>query len=330
MILEGGRARDAARELRLSRRTLLNWERRLGEGVVLRGRPRRVLDPESVRRVEASIAEVGPTLGVEPLKARFPEVSRRALRELLCRHRASYAREHAREVEDLTWIFPGAVWAMDHTEGPAGRRGIMGPILQVRDLASGKVLLWLEVRATAEGVRLVLEDLFRAEGVPLVLKSDNGSAFASELVREYLRSRGVTLLLSPPRRPRYNGSVEASMRWLKERTDHQARRLGAAAVWSPEALERARRISNALPRSAWAKAPESIWEARPEAQGGVTKCVSGDGRARAGAPPQRGGPCARGGPGPLSRSSSRAPSHHPCARRARHSSGPEEANSSTH
>jgi transposase InsO family protein len=264
VILEGGTTKDAARDLRLCRRTLLDWERKLARGVVRRGRPRRALAPETLGKVEETIERVGPTLGLEPLKALFPQASRRALREILLCYRERYGREKALEVQSLTWLVPGMVWAMDHTERPGERRQGADPIFALRDLASAKLLLWLRSRPTSLDVLLALEQISRTEGLPLVIKSDNGSAFASAIVRAYLESRGVTLLLSPPRRPRYNGAIEASIRWLKCRTEHQARRLGIADVSSVEVLEEARRVANALPRSAKARAPESTWETRPQ------------------------------------------------------------------
>jgi len=52
--------------------------------------------------------------------------------------------------------------------------------------------------------------LFLRFGPPLVLKADNGSAFDNDQVRGLLAAWGVTLLLSPVRRPQYNGSIEAA------------------------------------------------------------------------------------------------------------------------
>jgi transposase InsO family protein len=75
------------------------------------------------------------------------------------------------------------------------------------------------------------DDHFEREGTPLVLKSDNGSAFIAAELRELCAKWGVELLWSPPRTPRYNGSVETGMRWLKECTEQVALRAGRHSQW---------------------------------------------------------------------------------------------------
>ena len=74
----------------------------------------------------------------------------------------------------------------------------------------------------AEEVERVLADMFAQHGVPLVLKLDNGRGFIARRLRAFCRRYGITLLHSPVRRPRWNGSCEASVRWAKGR---------AAAAW---------------------------------------------------------------------------------------------------
>jgi transposase InsO family protein len=170
--------------------------------------------------------------------------------------REIYAHQHA--LSELTWRLPGAVWAMDHTEAPD-----RSPIIAVRDLASGQVLEWLESRPTSEGVLEVLHPLIEEAGAPLVFKSDRGSAFTAHATEEFLNSRGIIHLLSPPRYPSYNGAIESTIRWMKLRTRHQAWLLGSAESWSAEVLERAKEIANAHVSSPGREAPDAIWKARP-------------------------------------------------------------------
>jgi len=78
----------------------------------------------------------------------------------------------------LHWRRPGTVWAIDFAEPPLSIEGSFDYLLAVRDLASGMQLLWLPVTdETARTAMAGLEALFRQHGPPLVLKSDNGSAF---------------------------------------------------------------------------------------------------------------------------------------------------------
>jgi transposase InsO family protein len=87
----------------------------------------------------------------------------------------------------LHWHRPGAVWAMDHTEPPCAVDGRWRHILAVRDLASRMQLGWIPVTSEdAHEACQALEGLFRRYGPPLVLKSDNGSAFISDDTRKLL------------------------------------------------------------------------------------------------------------------------------------------------
>jgi transposase InsO family protein len=83
-------------------------------------------------------------------------------------------------------------------------------VLVVRDLATGYQVVALPVKhATADVAAMALLSLFRLQGPPLVLKTDNGSHLIGRPVTRLLHSWNVELLRSPPGTPRYNGSVEA-------------------------------------------------------------------------------------------------------------------------
>ena len=47
----------------------------------------------------------------------------------------------------------------------------------------------------------------------------------------FLLSWGVKHILSPPRRPQYNGGIEASNRWMKVGTEQEAEAAGRAGGW---------------------------------------------------------------------------------------------------
>jgi transposase InsO family protein len=61
--------------------------------------------------------------------------------------------------------------------------------------------------------------LFLEHGAPLVLKSDNGSGFIAEAMRDFLARSQVPPLYSPPYTPEYNGAVKAGSRarWTSAR-----------------------------------------------------------------------------------------------------------------
>lgn len=115
----------------------------------------------------------------------------------------------------------------------------------MRDLASGMQLAWTPVSdATAEEALLVLEGLVRAHGPPLVLKSDNGSAFLSEACAAWLARWRIVPLRSPVRMPRFNGACEAGIGAAKRRTEYFAARAGREFDWSADDLAAAQRWAN--------------------------------------------------------------------------------------
>ena len=73
--------------------------------------------------------------------------------------------------------------------------------------------------ATAAEALPVLEALVAQHGPPLVLKSDNGSAFISQRFAEWLAAWQIVPLFSPVRMPRYNGACEAGIGGMKRRTE---------------------------------------------------------------------------------------------------------------
>jgi hypothetical protein len=198
------------------------------------------------------------------LRTRFPDLARAELDDLLKGYRRCWRAANPRLLHRLHWRRPGAVWAIDFAEAPALIDGRYGYMLAVRDLASGQTLLWQPVEApTAEVVVTELLMLFTLHGAPLVLKSDNGSAFIADALRWELQRWGVGPLFSPARCPEYNGAIEASIGGLKRRTERQCLLHGHPGVWTSAAVEAARREANrAQPKRLKGQAPEQVWEAR--------------------------------------------------------------------
>lgn len=232
--------RQAARCLRLSPRTLAAWRRRsVREELVsgLRGRPCREPTGEECAVVNALLEECGPRLGLPTLQACCPQISRCVLTYLLQAYRQHFQAEHRQVIETLHWQRPGTVWAIDHSEPPRPIDGYYHQILAVRDLASGMQLAWTPVLdATAAEALSVLEGLVRTHGPPLVLKSDNGSAFLSHDFTDWLEKWEVVPLLSPVRMPRFNGACEAGIGAAKRRTEYLAARHGRDLDWSADDL----------------------------------------------------------------------------------------------
>jgi transposase InsO family protein len=216
-------------------------------------------------RVLALLGLLGPQTGVEPLQALCPGLARRELQDLLRRYRRAWRRRRRLLTRTLHWTRPGTVWALDFAEPPQAIEGCYSRLLAVRDLASGFQLLWLPVPdESAVGAVRALEMLFRQYGAPLVLKSDNGSAFVAEECAALLGEWGVWQLFSPPRTPRYNGSCEAGIGSMKTRTHHSAARGNHAGDWTCDDAEAARQEANetARPWSSHGPTPTEVWEGR--------------------------------------------------------------------
>lgn len=259
---------ETAERLGLSASTLRHWQMRWREDRLrarARGRPACRSSRHVRERALALIGLIGPSVGVVTLKALCPQMARRELQDLLRRYRRVWRHRQRFLAYVLHWQRPGTVWAMDFSEPPTPVEGTYFYALAVRDLASGFQLLWLPTEsASAETALAALQGLFRAHGKPLVLKTDNGSAFIADAFQNYLRRRGVCQLLSPPAWPAYNGSCEAGIGSMQTRTHHQSVRRGFPGEWTCDDMEEARLQANELarPRGLTGFTPVQSWRNR--------------------------------------------------------------------
>src|SRR5262245_8223962 len=147
-VIQGERKKDAALDLDLSPRTLGEWAGRTELGALeaaVRGRP--LKDSGRLKRNEviAHLRKVGPGVGVARVRGVFPEMPRCEVIETIGRYRRAYIHDHQLLIHDLEWTAPGTVWAMDHAVPPGPIDGRFEAVLSVRDLSSGKQLLWQPV-----------------------------------------------------------------------------------------------------------------------------------------------------------------------------------------
>jgi transposase InsO family protein len=244
---------QAAWRLNLQPRTLSYWRQQFLANVlqpVLRGRPCHEVAEPVRREIVARIDAEGPHLGMPTLRSLMPDVRRCQLLDLQDRYRAWHC-EHLRVVlHRLTWAVPGTVWAIDHSDPPMPVDGGYAAILALRDLASGFQIAWLSVvDQTAEATVAALAPIINYYGAPLVIKSDNGSAFKSDAFARLLSEHEIIHLRSPARTPRYNGSCEAGIGAMKVRTEHFAARAGHISQWRSADLNRAIAQANNIHRS---------------------------------------------------------------------------------
>ncbi len=271
---EGMSCRQSASQLCVNARTLSHWRCCQQRGILAcrpRGRPCKESSIPQRVRVAEHLCETVPYIGVPALKVAFPEVPLCELIDLRRDYWDVYRPNNKIARAKLTWHSPGRVWAIDHAKPPNPIDGIYPKLFAVRDLASGMELLWQPVPdETALTTRDILLALFHEYGPPLVLKSDNGSAFKGE-VPDLLAEWHVTHLLSPPETPQYNGSREAGIGWLKTRTHYLADEPG---LWTSEDTEAARRLANEehYPRGYQHPNALQLWEER-EPLSQVERCA---------------------------------------------------------
>lgn len=135
-------------------------------------------------------------------------ISRRQLNGLV----QDYRQDQLHAMKRIHWLWAGLAWSCDATEyGDDGHQ-----IIPVQDLASRYRFRPLVTdRLNGRQIATHLEGLFRQHGAPLFLKRDNGSPFNHHAVDAVLARFGVLPLNNPPHYPRYNGSMEKSIRDFK-------------------------------------------------------------------------------------------------------------------
>lgn len=217
-----------------------------------------------MRLVRDLVDLFGPDIGVPTLRDHCPSVPRRLLEETLHRVRADWHKKSpAKRLRCLRWNSPGSIWAIDYTDAPGPIDGVYPYACVVRDITTGFIITARPVvHADSDTTIAVLQDCFQRHEPPLVLKSDNGSHFTEFRVRLLLHHHRVSLLLSPPRTPRYNGACEAGIGAIKSRCEHLAQADGNGPAWTSNHLEAARLWSNSRPSSPTGLTPQQLFAAR--------------------------------------------------------------------
>jgi len=265
---QGVPLREVANLLGCPARTLRHWRQELAakrlEAHPL-GRPHLRCTSAESAAVIRFLHEHGPWVGLPTLAGEFVGLPTAELRDLLGVFRHLWIGRHPRLSSVLHWHQVGTVWAMDFSKVTRPIDGVYPYVFAVRDLASGLQLAWrpvLDLKAWTAQAELEL--LFLIHGAPLVLKSDNGSAFLAESMKSKLGQWQVWPLYSPPGQPGYNGAIAASIGSLKKRTQHAAYLAGHAGDWTTADLDRARELANqvARRRGAQGPTPQQLWESR--------------------------------------------------------------------
>src|SRR5271165_5867832 len=215
--------------------TVLRWKSRARAGEPLLDPPGpkkpAPLDAQTLRQKIRELQH-GPrrTAGTTALREELKdEISRRRFQEMVAEER----RNRKNDMKRIYWLKPGAAWSLDTTEyGPEKMK-----ITPLRDLASKYQVPTPLVAPEENGERiaLYLDRIFRQEGAPVFLKRDLGSPLNCQALDQVLERHWVLPLNSPPAYPQYNGSIERSMRDLKDALDE--RRMQSLIKGTPRVLE---------------------------------------------------------------------------------------------
>ncbi len=105
--------------------------------------------------------------------------------------------------------FPKHVWSYDFMEDRT-HNGVRFRILNIIDEYTRECLaIRVARRLTHKDVLAVLNDLFLQRGVPVHIRSDNGSEFTAKRVRGWLKTLAIKALFIEPGSPWENGYIES-------------------------------------------------------------------------------------------------------------------------
>lgn len=158
------------------------------------------------------------------------------------------------------------VWSYDFVQGRTSE-GRPFRMLTVLDEFSRECLaIDVERKLTTEDVLVQLTDLFVRRGVPEHLRSDNGSEFTSEAVRQWLKRVGVNTLYIEPGSPWENGYIESFNGKL--RTEFLNTEVFDTLIEAKVLIERWRKEYNTIrPHSSLGNRPPAPAAIQPEVSG---------------------------------------------------------------
>jgi hypothetical protein len=194
--------------------TFMRWNGRYESGTRLVSAP----GPKKLERLELD-ALYGKMAGVRFCPKRTyggaaiyqqhkGQISRRDFEALLGEFRRRILRARDESMERITWLIPRSTWGMDVTEAKVNGGTAFVNLLQ--DMSSKYKLHSISGYYEPRGEEIAdqLEQEFRKHGPPIFLKRDNGGNLNHAAVQDVLERHMVIPFNSPPRYPKFNGSVE--------------------------------------------------------------------------------------------------------------------------
>lgn len=208
--------RQVCKAVQLPYSSFRRWQERRAKGLALLNHPgpKKAL-PLNLALLEGEIDHLGHcdklSFGTTRLwNAYGDRISRREFQRLVRKARQEIKRGKRKGKEQVEWLQPGLVWAMDaseYEERDSQSRKIH--LQQVQDLASRyKFQPMAGDCPDGEGIAGHLQAQIKRYGAPLFLKRDNGGNENHGMVDEVLAQHGVIPLNSPVYYAPYNGGIE--------------------------------------------------------------------------------------------------------------------------
>ncbi len=241
--------KELARVLEVDPRTVRNWSKK--KSFLKLGRPahderahRRafwIVGREYKRQGRCSWRNSAEALG-ESVPVRLIQQYTRVFKSCEKRHERRRILPRRKAIEVLA---KNALWVQDGAQ--IGRRSDGTAIESqiVKDRGS-LITVGLTTGKPAQGRDVVglLSRLKAARGLPLVLGSDNGSAYVCEETQAYLKNEKVIHLPSLPRTPQHNGSAEVGIGEIKRCAQLKAAWITTAAAAHAKAVNAALVLNN--------------------------------------------------------------------------------------
>jgi len=213
-----------ARLLGSAIRTVRYWKARAAKELPPLGRPPHDAQAqlEVARAVVPELRRQGYSAGWRAIAAALESAPQRLVQEQTAaakaRRRKRDSRRAAKRRLEITVAGIDVMWSLDATHVGRTAQGRAIEAQLVREVWSQRTLaMTVGKTVVSADARHVLELAAAERGgrYPLVLVTDNGSAYTSESFERFLAEHGVVHLLSLPRTPRHNPWVERGHRDVK-------------------------------------------------------------------------------------------------------------------
>jgi len=203
-----------ASALGVSERTLRNWRRWGQSESKKQGRPGRTEEERKLARLKVfELMKVHASPGWRPIAAELKGiVSVRLVQEYV----AEYKRLHKPKktvTQKIEVTKKNIIWSID---GAFTREHKKIENQVIKDRGSKAWVGYKKAASCSRDVIVMLEESSCTVGLPLVLSSDNGSAYKSKELAQFMRERKIVHLMSLPRTPQHNGAVEVGIKELRE------------------------------------------------------------------------------------------------------------------